>query len=58
MKKLVKSLEQIGQSTSLKQHQSVASMLEANHLNADLIEETFSHSVELYCLVEPEDDQD
>jgi len=33
-------------------------MLEASHLSKDLIEETFKNSAELFCLIEPEDDQD
>ncbi len=56
MKKLVKKLESIGQSASLKQHANISDMLEANHLKIDLIEETFKNSAELYCLVEPEDE--
>jgi hypothetical protein len=58
MKKLIKKLEMIGQSASLKQHANISDMVEASQLNLDLIEETFKNSVELYCLVEPEDDQD
>ncbi len=58
MKKLIKKLELIGQSASLKQHANVSDMLESSHLSTDLIEETFKNSAELYCMVEPEDDQE
>ena len=58
MKKLVKKLESIGQSASLKQHANISDLLEASHLGVDLIEETFKNSTELFCLIEPEDDKD
>lgn len=58
MKKLVKNLEKIGQSGSLKQHARVSDLLEASHVNVDLIEESFANSVELYCLIAPEDDEE
>lgn len=58
MKKLVNNLEKIGQSGSLKQHAKIAELLEASHVNVDLIEETFKNSSELYCLIAPEDDEE
>lgn len=58
MKKLIKQLEIMGQSQSLKQHASLNDMITANLYDKDLIEEAFNNSHELICAVEPQDDQE
>jgi len=58
MKTLVTELARIGETVSLKQHVTVKEMLEFGNQNVDLIVEAFSRSKELFCLIEPEDDQD
>jgi hypothetical protein len=57
MNSLIKTIEAIGSSSSLKQHNSVKDMLESGHYNLDIIEETFKNSHELICMIEPEDDK-
>lgn len=56
MKKLIKQLEIIGQSTSLKQHANVKDLLESGHYPVDLVNEVLKNSQELICMIEPEDD--
>jgi len=58
MQLLVKKLEHIGQTASLKQFSTVNEMVAFGNQSADMIDEAFSHSKELYCLIEPEDDED
>ena len=58
MKSLIKQLESIGQTSSLKQHASAKELLESGQHDLDLIEQAFNSSHELICMIEPEDDQD
>lgn len=58
MQSLVKTLEHIGQTTSLKQFATVNEMVASGNQRIDIVDEAFSRSKELYCLIEPEDDQD
>jgi len=58
MKSLIKKLEIMGQTKSLKQHDSVKKMTESGQLDINLIDEVFKNSHELICMVEPEDDQE
>lgn len=58
MKSLIKQLEVMGQTKSLKQHQSVKQLIESGEFDANLIDEVSKFSSELICAVEPQDDQE
>jgi len=58
MKSLIKQLEIMGQTSSLKQHASVKQLIESGQHEIDLIEEVTKYSHELICAVEPQDDQE
>ncbi|MCB1583300.1 MAG: hypothetical protein R3E90_15825 [Marinicella sp.] len=53
---LVKQLEQLAQKHSLKQFDSVESMLIAADLKQDVLLQSHRLSEELVCFVEPEDE--
>ncbi len=54
--KIIKELEQLAQKHSLKQHESVESMLIAADLKQDVLLKSHRLSEELVCYVEPEDE--
>lgn len=56
MKQLIKELEIIGQTTSLKQHNSIKDLVESGNYSENLVNEVLKNSHELLCLIEPEDD--
>ena len=58
MKSLIKELEIMGQTQSLKQFSSVKQMIESGQSGLDLVEEAFKNSQELICAVEPLDDKE
>lgn len=58
MKSLIKQLELMGQTKSIKQHQSVKQLVESGDFDADLMEEVAKFSGELICAIEPQDDQE
>lgn len=58
MKKLIKELEIIGQTTSLKQHNNIKDLIESGNHSKNLINEALKNSHELICMVHPEDDSD
>lgn len=55
---LIQQLEALGQSGSLKQFDSVSEMLIRNKINKSIMTEVKSYQKELFCLVEPDDDDD
>lgn len=57
MKSLIKAIETIGSTSSLKQHNTVKEMLESGQHDLNIIEETLKNSHELICMIEPEDDK-
>jgi hypothetical protein len=54
--KLIQQLEKLAQKHSLKQHDSIESMLIAADLKQDVLLQSHRLSEELVCLVEPEDE--
>ncbi len=58
MKSLIKQLEVMGQTKSIKQHQSVKQLIESGEFDSNLIDEVSKFSSELICAVEPQDDQE
>ena len=53
---LVQVLEKMGQSSSLKQCQSIKQLLVENNQDEKLLEAALAQCEELVCLVAPEDD--
>lgn len=58
MKSLIKQLEIMGQTKSLKQATSAKQIIELGQYDTDLIEQVFQNSSELICIVEPQDDEE
>ncbi len=55
---LIQQLEALGQSGSLKYFGSVNAMLDYFNINNQLTDTVNSHSKELICFIEPDDDDD
>ncbi len=58
MNSAIKKLEEMGQNTSLKQHDSLLEMLKGFDVNQQHIDEINDMKVELVCGLIPEDEND
>ncbi len=58
MKKYIKALEQLGQTSSIQQYQNLDEMINDRRLDHAEVDKMFSQSSELYCFHAPGDDDD
>ena len=58
MTKYIKVLEQLGQTTSIQQYQSLDEMIDERREDRVEVDKMFSQSSELYCIHAPGDDDD
>ncbi len=58
MNAMIKTLEDIGQSVSLKQFDNPLELLNSLNVSRGLINKLQKHTIEYVCLVVPEDDDD
>lgn len=58
MNALIKTLEQMGQSVSVKEFDSASEMLKSNNVSESIVQKLQKHTIEYVCLVMPEDDDD
>ena len=58
MTKYIKVLEQLGQTTSIQQYQSLDEMIDDRRVDRVEVDKMFSQSSELYCIHAPGDDDD
>ncbi|MCF6318028.1 MAG: hypothetical protein L3J83_01940 [Proteobacteria bacterium] len=58
MSTMIKTLEEIGQSASLKQFDSSIHLLSSMNISDSIIQDLQKHTIEYVCAILPEDDDD
>lgn len=58
MNAMIKTLEEIGQSVSLKQFDNSVELLNSLNVSDSIIQNLQKHTIEYVCVIMPEDDDD